>query len=243
MSTFPPSRSTGGRCISASTRQLKSWAGKLGQRRPSRGLGLELHCTAPQRSLDDVHQLMCSSNGEELPKNLLVLTMAIGRVLREEPGPSDLCCGVLFLVLSHLMASSSRSARRIVHHSLLEVSSSNQITASLHVLSLPQLHRPIRCRQRATAPRRCSSQKCHPLYKQQRRHWFPVAGLCPCGSGFPCHWQRRPLLAGWPVLPPEIASAAQEAASPLVPRRRMLPTRLRVPPLLVGAYGSLSDLI
>jgi hypothetical protein len=148
MSTFPPSRSTGGRCISASTRQRKSWTGKLGQRRPSRGLGLQLHCAAPQHSLDDVHQLICSSNGEELPKNLLVLTMAIGRVLREEPGPSDLCCGVLFLVLSHLMASSSRSARRIVHHSLLEVSSSNQITASLHVLSLSQLHRPIRCRQR-----------------------------------------------------------------------------------------------
>jgi hypothetical protein len=54
---------------------------------------------APQRGLDDVHQLICSSNGEKLPNNLLVLTMAIGRVLREVAGPSDLCCGVLFLVV------------------------------------------------------------------------------------------------------------------------------------------------
>jgi hypothetical protein len=115
--------STQGRCISANTRRCKARAGKLRHRRPPQGLGLEPHCAALQRDLDGVHQLICSSNGEELPKNLLVLTMAIGRVLREEAGPSDLCCGVLFLVLSHLMASSSRSARRIVHHSLLEVKS------------------------------------------------------------------------------------------------------------------------
>ena len=46
--------------------------------------------------------------GHELLLALLVLTMTAGRIVREEAGPSDLWCVVLFLVLYHPMDPSSQ---------------------------------------------------------------------------------------------------------------------------------------